>query len=364
MSAGPPRLATDAAGLGAGPASSGQARALGSPGAPEPAAAATPRRGWAAAWPWIARTLTAALLLGAAGLLWRQLRGLDTAEVWRTLQGQDGATLALAAALAAASHAVVASYDLVGRHLSGHRLPRARVLATAFVSYAMNLNLGALVGGIGFRLRLYTRQGLRPATVTGIVATSMLSNWSGWVLLAGLLLVFAAPAVPGLPAGAAPWLGGLLLAALAAAWLHVATGERRLALRTLRLRLPGGRLALLQLGLSSLNWTLMAGVIAVLLGAGLDATGGPGPGFTAVLGALLVAAVAGVLTHVPAGLGVLEAVFVALLGGTVPPATLVAALLLYRAFYYLAPLLLAAVVYLVLEARAPEDPSAALPPRG
>ncbi|MFG5409540.1 hypothetical protein ABXN37_17445 [Piscinibacter sakaiensis] len=83
-----------------------------------------------------------------------------------------------------------------------------------------------------------------------------------------------------------------------------------------------------------------------------------------MLGALLVAAVAGVLTHVPAGLGVLEAVFVALLGGTVPPATLVAALLLYRAFYYLAPLLLAAVVYLVLEARAPEDPSAALPPRG
>jgi uncharacterized membrane protein YbhN (UPF0104 family) len=70
-----------------------------------------------------------------------------------------------------------------------------------------------------------------------------------------------------------------------------------------------------------------------------------------VLATLLVAAIAGVLTHVPAGLGVLEAVFVALLSTRMPATELLAALLAYRGIYYLAPLAIAAVVYLVLEAR-------------
>ena len=70
-----------------------------------------------------------------------------------------------------------------------------------------------------------------------------------------------------------------------------------------------------------------------------------------VLGALLAAAVAGVITHVPAGLGVLEAVFVALLVGQVPKEQLLAVLLIYRALYYLAPLIVATLMYVLLEAR-------------
>ncbi|MGJ7583533.1 UPF0104 family protein, partial [Variovorax sp. RHLX14] len=66
----------------------------------------------------------------------------------------------------------------------------------------------------------------------------------------------------------------------------------------------------------------------------------------------LVAAVAGVITHVPAGLGVLEAVFVALLAHEVPQAKLLGALLAYRGLYYLLPLVVATLGYLVTEARA------------
>jgi uncharacterized membrane protein YbhN (UPF0104 family) len=59
-----------------------------------------------------------------------------------------------------------------------------------------------------------------------------------------------------------------------------------------------------------------------------------------------------VVTHVPAGLGVLEFVFVALLSHVVPESRLIAALLGYRAIYYIAPLMVAAVLYLVMEAHA------------
>jgi uncharacterized membrane protein YbhN (UPF0104 family) len=74
--------------------------------------------------------------------------------------------------------------------------------------------------------------------------------------------------------------------------------------------------------------------------------------YSAVLSVLLVAAVAGVITHVPAGLGVLEAVFVALLSHQVAQGKLLGALLAYRALYYLLPLMVAAVAYLVTELRA------------
>jgi len=67
---------------------------------------------------------------------------------------------------------------------------------------------------------------------------------------------------------------------------------------------------------------------------------------------LLIGAIAGVVAHVPAGLGVFEFVFVALLSHIVPVPQLVGALLGYRAIYYIAPLVVAALLYLVMEVHA------------
>jgi uncharacterized membrane protein YbhN (UPF0104 family) len=68
-----------------------------------------------------------------------------------------------------------------------------------------------------------------------------------------------------------------------------------------------------------------------------------------VLATQLSAAVIAVPTHVPGGLGVLEAVFVSVLGREVPAGRLVAGLLAFRALYYLVPLALAAALHLALE---------------
>jgi glycosyltransferase 2 family protein len=61
--------------------------------------------------------------------------------------------------------------------------------------------------------------------------------------------------------------------------------------------------------------------------------------------------VASAIAHIPAGIGVLEAVFIALLGHEVPQPQMLAALLAYRACYYLGPLLVAIAGYTVLETR-------------
>ena len=66
-----------------------------------------------------------------------------------------------------------------------------------------------------------------------------------------------------------------------------------------------------------------------------------------MLATLLLACIAGVATHIPAGLGVLEAVFIALLGHRVPHAELLGALLAYRAMYFIGPLIVAGIAYRV-----------------
>jgi uncharacterized membrane protein YbhN (UPF0104 family) len=133
---------------------------------------------------------------------------------------------------------------------------------------------------------------------------------------------------------------------LAAAYLLLCFTARRRVWRWRRVefRLPSGPVSLLQLAVSCTNWALIAGVVTVLLQGRVD--------YPTVLCVLLIAAVAGVITHVPAGLGVLEAVFITLLSHRVAQAELLAALLAYRAIYYLAPLSLALGVYLYLESQA------------
>ena len=110
------------------------------------------------------------------------------------------------------------------------------------------------------------------------------------------------------------------------------------------LYLPTWRMALLQLLISCVNWSLMAGVVYVLLGQRIA--------YTDVFTVLLIGAIAGVVAHVPAGLGVFEFVFVALLSHLVPESRLIGALLGYRAIYYIGPLVVAAVLYLLMEMHA------------
>lgn len=299
-------------------------------------------------WPWAKRGLTLLFFGLVAVLIFRQARGIDWAEVSEAVRNTSRADLLLAALLAAASHALYSGFDLFGRHITGHRLPVPRVMATTFVSYVFNLNLGSLIGGLGFRYRLYARQGLDTATITTVAATSMATNWLGFAAVAGPVLLLQPPALPeGWALAGGPLRAvGALLCTLPIAWLIVCARatRREWQWREHRLALPSLRIGALQLAVASINWLLMGGVVWLLLGRELA--------YPLVLGTLLIAAVAGVLTHVPAGLGVLEAVFIALLGTQASHGALIGGLLLYRAMYYLAPLGLAVALHTWLEARS------------
>ncbi|MFC5569973.1 YbhN family protein [Lysobacter yangpyeongensis] len=297
------------------------------------------RRLWRIAW-WLSPLAILVLLARAA-------RAIDWTHVLGAMAGYDATHLAIAALLTVASYLVYGAYDVAARRYAHHALSTRRVMLIAGIAYAFGLNIGALIGGTGSRLRLYSHAGLGVATIVRIVAFSASANWLGYVLLAGALFASGSTVLPPRFASAAqalPWLGVAMLVASALYLLAC----RRLHGRTFHwrhhhFRLPSLPQALGQYVLSMVNWSLMAAIVWVLLPASAD--------YPTVLGTLLFSAIAAAMVHVPGGVGVLEAVFVAAFAHRMPVAAILAALLVYRAIYYLVPLLAAVAAYALLEAR-------------
>lgn len=299
-----------------------------------------------ARWTRVGRVAMVVFLAVVAMLLVRYARAIQWDRVFASLADYRASELLLAAALAATSYLFYCSYDLTARRYTQHGLRTPRVMAVAFVSYVMSLNLGALIGGGGFRLRLYSHAGLTPARIVRVAAFSIFTNWLGYAVLAGLILVTGVLRIP--PEWpVAPWLlraiGGVLVLLAIAYWVGCGLFHgRHLRLRGRVFHLPTLRMALLQTALACGNWIVIAGIIHVLMDGRIA--------YPEVLGVLLLSGIAAALVHVPAGIGVLEAVFIAMLDTQMPRFEILAALLAYRAVYYIAPLLLALPMYFSLEA--------------
>jgi glycosyltransferase 2 family protein len=303
-------------------------------------------------WSRIRRWALPVLGLAVLGLLLSHAHKVDWGGAWQALQRYSPWLLLGVLGLCTLSHILYGCYDLIGRHHTGHRVPRWRTWAIAVTSYAFNLNLGSLVGGVAMRARLYARAGLDEATVAQIIGISLATNWLGYGLLAGCVFASGLVQPPdGAHLGEAAFRAlGLLMMLLAVAYV-VACAKwqgRHWRVRGRWLELPSARLALMQLGLSSANWALMASAMYLLLGGKVS--------YVATLGVMLLASIAGVVTPIPAGLGVLEAVYLALLAGTVGQGRLMGALLAYRALYYLVPLGGGLLLYLLLERHASAHP--------
>lgn len=273
---------------------------------------------------------------------------VDWDQVGDALRQLPAGVLLAAAGLCALSHLIYSGYDLIGKHWTHHAVPRRRVMLITFISYAFNLNLGSLVGAIAMRLRLYAREGLKQPIPTQVLGLSLATNWLGYgVLAGGLLMAGRLAPPPEWPIGAVALRGvGALMWTVVIGYVVtcVAAQGRSFSMRGHDVVVPGPRIALMQIVISAANWMAMGAIVWVLLRQGVP--------YAEVLAVLLAAAVAGAVTHVPAGLGVLEGVFVALLGPTLGHGQVLAALIAYRALYYIGPLLIASGVYFVLEARA------------
>lgn len=299
----------------------------------------------------VRRGVTALFLLVVAALIFNEARTVEWKKVALAIKSYEAVTLAIAAACSALGYLIYSCYDLLGRAYTNVKLPKRTMMSAAFVSFATNQSLGSLIGSVGFRFRIYSKLGLPPAQIARITGLSIVTNWLGYAALAGAIFVSGALALPKDIDMAPGWeLGrsivrgvGIALLLSAAAYIAMCafSRKRQFTIRKIKITIPSSSLAFAQLGLSAIHWPVAAAIVYVLFQGQVA--------FVLVLAALLLAAIAVVLTHIPAGLGVLEAVFIGLLSRRIPTPHIVAALLVFRAIYYLAPLAIAAVVYMTIE---------------
>ncbi|MBO9716696.1 MAG: UPF0104 family protein [Pseudoxanthomonas sp.] len=294
----------------------------------------------------LVRVLVLAILVVVLVFGVRYARATDWQAVAAALRSYRPARLAACLGMVLLSYLLYCAYELVARRQVGHRLPRGRTAAIAFVCYAVALNLGALLGSGGMRLRLYSRAGLSAGRVARIAGFTVLTNWLGYAALTGVVLLVAPlPLPPGAGEGIAWRLPGAVMLLMVLAYLALCArhGGRHLHLRGQAFVVPSLRMALLQLLLSCLNWAVLGALLFLLLPAGVA--------YPRVLAIVLVSAVAGVLLHTPAGLGAWETMFLLTLGAQLGEPAVLAALLAFRGLYYLLPLGVAGLVYLWLESR-------------
>ncbi|MEJ8324083.1 lysylphosphatidylglycerol synthase domain-containing protein [Kosakonia sacchari] len=300
-------------------------------------------------WRLAKRVLTVLFFIAVVVLLVLYAQKVNWDDVWKVIRDYNRTALLSAIALVVISYLLYGCYDLLGRAYCGHKLAKRQVMLVSFICYAFNLTLSTWVGGIGMRYRLYSRLGLPGSTITRIFSLSITTNWLGYILLGGVIFTFGVVQIP------AHWyiddttlriVGVVLLLVIAVYLWGCAFAKRRhLTIKGHKLVLPSWKFAVAQLAISSANWIAMGAIIWLLMGMQAD--------FFFVLGVLLVSSIAGVIVHIPAGIGVLEAVFIALLASEhVSQGMIIAALLAYRVLYYFLPLLLALVCYLLLESRA------------
>jgi phosphatidylglycerol lysyltransferase len=298
--------------------------------------------------PW----LIGAAVLVIAVLLVHTLRGLllefSYSDLLEAIRATSGSALGLALLATLVSFLALTGYDASSLRYVGAQVSYRVAAETSFIAYALanTVGLGVLTGG-AVRLRLYGAAGVEAGAISRAIAFNAASFLLGISVVGAAALLWGASSVapalripaPALQAGAA-----LILAGATALIILCRDGRERRLFGRFTLRLPSATLALQQLLISAVDIAATAAVLWFLLPAGaID--------FPAFMGFFAIAIVAGVLSHVPGGLGVFEAVMLLALRDHVPAEALAAALVLYRLIYYVLPLLLALALLIVHEVR-------------
>lgn len=289
--------------------------------------------------------LVAFILLGAAAyILWREFHEISLAEVGQAIRAWGWDSVLLAVALSATSFLLMGTIEWLGLRWAGARIAVRSALAGSFIASAIAHSLGAnLIVSGAVRARYYAKHGV---TLRQVAATTLFHGFSftvGLSTLAGLALLMAGStdvaAVSRIANPVADGLGAILLAAVGAYVVLCATLRSPVRGFGHSLKLPSPRVALAQLSIGAIDNAVAAAIIWVLLPDGAV-------GYFTFVGAYAPSVVVGLVSHVPGGVGVFEGSVSTLLRG-LRPASLAAAFLGYRLFFFLLPLLIAGLALAV-----------------
>jgi len=282
----------------------------------------------------------------AAWVLWRTFQRISFADVLVQMRAVPASKLALAGLCAAAALTVLASYEVAVVRYVKHCIGRAKPMLTAYIAFPLGHAIGqAMLSGGALRYRMYTPAGFSATEVGATVLLANLPYALGVGLLLDISLVAAAEMLEPMFRVSSGWLRALGIFGLCKDAGYVALillRKKPIKLGGWSVNLPTPAMTALQLVVGLADIFLVSSVLYLMLPESV------GLAYLPFLGAYLASILAGVLSHVPAGLGVLESMLLLLLPD-VPPEQLLAAVLMYRVIYEIIPVLLALALWGMFE---------------
>ncbi|MFD1746754.1 UPF0104 family protein [Rhizobium helianthi] len=242
-----------------------------------------------------------------------------------------------------ASYVCLSLFDWLGLKYVGkpQSYPRAALASFCALSIGHNVGGAALSSG-AVRYRFYTRWGLTGDEVAKVILFCGATVLLGLSMLAGLALILMPPTgetILQLEPWPRFWLGIAFLAYPVAYVLASLRWRPPLKFRSFRMEMPTTGMCLAQIAVGTVNFGFVAAALHQLLSPFTDA------GYLQVASAYVTATIAAMLSHVPGGLGVLEATMLVLL----PAGASIGALVAFRVLYYFVPLLIGGPLFLLTE---------------
>ncbi len=287
---------------------------------------------------WLSAGVSVVMLCVALWFLHHELKDLPPEAILGHIRSMPLSRLILAVVFAACSYLVLTGYDAVGMQYIGRKLTYRQTAQTAFMAFAIGNNVGvAALSGGSIRYRMYSLLGLSGFEIAKIILFISVTFALGVSLLLGIAMLLMPSAgtevlkLSPLALNAA----GVILIALPVSYIVAATfAHAPIAFGRWTLSLPSPAIGLKQIGLSLADLMFAAACLYVLLAPTLHI------GFFTFIGIFLIAIAAGLLSSVPGGIGVFEAVLLIALPG-VDRTILLGTVIVYRLIYYVAPLFLA-----------------------
>jgi phosphatidylglycerol lysyltransferase len=283
------------------------------------------------------------IIVVASVVLYRTLGSIDAADVARQFAVIPGSAIALAAAFTALAFMSLAVYEVAMLRYINAGIADWKPFLTALIAYPVGhaVGFGALSGG-AVRYRFYSAAGLSTFDVGKVVLLSAMPYAAGLGVLCGASLVFDASdaaALLRLTPRAAATAGAVLLLLHVAYVVAVLRWRAPIDLRWFRLELPGPGMTAVQYALGLVDALCGITVLYVLLPAGADVD------FASFVAVYVIAVFVGLLSSVPAGLGVFESMLLLMLRDIAPEA-LLGSVLAYRLIYELLPFAVGVALFL------------------
>lgn len=319
--------------------------------APTPAVAGLVRRNR----PAIIAAVAIAVVALAVLALNRLLTEVSYDDFMAAMEATSWRRIALALAFTALSFLALSVYDLHALRFAGAKLPYPVVALASFCAYSVGniAGFGPLTGG-AIRFRFYSPLGLAPDAIARIVAYVAAAFGIGLAATAAAGLLISGDELSvlvGLPVALVHAAAALVLAMIGILLaLSAVRGAVSLFGRPLALPRPAEIVG--QLLATAVDVAAAAAVLWVLLPDGVS--------FPALLAIYAVAIGAGVLSHLPGGVGVFETLMIGGLSRELPLDGIVSALVLYRIVYFAVPLIVAVMVLVAEETRRVAAANAAL----